>query len=284
METSKMQIDIELCSKCGKCVKICPDKVLSKKENIIKIENNVQCRLCGKCISICRRKAISIEGIYINKKDFTELIKTKGVAFSLILFPIMLITGFLMHPNLLQMKMVFTAQDLVERFHNNIYFHVGHLIVMFAVPFIIVSMVGIMNMLQNRGKSFGLWGCIIGVFGTFILAVDKGALCLVLSAFDTLPETEFGRFSPFLQVIVDKAGLLKVCYLLPLLPIGGIIQMIGIIKENLIKKWQGLLSIIGLFLLNNPDIELISSVGTILMCFGYFPIAKNVLCDKYIMR
>ena len=284
METSKIQIDRELCSKCGKCVKICPDKVLSKKENIIKIENNVQCRLCGKCISICRRKAISIEGIYFHKKDFTELIKTKGVAFSLILFPIMLITGFLMHPNLLQMKMVFTAQDLVERFHNNIYFHVGHLIVMFAVPFIIVSMVGIMNMLQNRGKSFGLWGCIIGVFGTFILAVDKGALCLVLSAFDTLPETEFGRFSPFLQVIVDKAGLLKVCYLLPLLPIGGIIQMIGIIKENLIKKWQGLLSIIGLFLLNNPDIELISSVGAILMCFGYFPIAKNVLCDKYIMR
>lgn len=64
------------------------------------------------------------------------------------------------------------------------------------------------------------------------LAVDKGALCLVLSAFDTLPEADFIKISPFLQVIVDKAGLLKVCYLLPLLPIGAVIQGIGLIKEN----------------------------------------------------
>lgn len=215
---------------------------------------------------------------------FNEEVKTKGLGTSLILFPIMLLIGFLMHPNLLQMKMVFTAQDLAERFHNNVYFHIGHLIVMFAVPLIIVSMVGIMNMLRQGGKNFGLWGCIIGVFGAFILAVDKGALCLVLSAFDTLSETEFLKISPFLQVIVDKSGLLKVCYLLPLLPIGGIIQAIGLMKEKLIRKWQGILMITGLILLNNPDIELISSIGAILMCFGYFPLAEKVFYNRNITR
>lgn len=209
--------------------------------------------------------------------QFNEEMKIKGLTISLVLFPLMLLTGFLMHPNLLQMKMVFSSQDLVERFHNNPYFHIGHLIVMFAVPLIIVSMIGIMNMLHHSGKSWGLWGCIIGVFGAFILAVDKGALCLVLSAFDTLPEEEFFKFSPYLQVIVNKSGLLKVCYLLPLLPIGAIIQAIGIMKEKLIKRWQGILMIIGLLLLNNPDIELISCIGAILMCFGYFPIAKKVI-------
>ena len=216
----------------------------------------------------------------VGKQQKNEQIKTKGFALSLILFPIMLLTGFLMHPHLLQMKMVLTIQDLIERFHNNIYYHIGHLIVMFAVPLIIVSMVGIMNILQLKGKSWGLWGCIIGVFGAFILAVDKGALCLVLSAFDTLPETEFLKFTPYLQVIIKKDGLLKVCYLLPLLPIGAIIQAIGLIKERDIKRWQGILMITGLLLLNNPDIELISCVGTILMCFGYFPIAIMVLRDK----
>lgn len=49
-------------------------------------------------------------------ENFNEQIRTKGFALSLFIFPIMLLIGFLMHPHLLQMKMVFTAQDLVERF------------------------------------------------------------------------------------------------------------------------------------------------------------------------
>lgn len=274
METKKIKIDNDLCSKCGKCVKVCLKSVLSQESKKADIEmgNIMQCNLCGACIQVCRRKALAIEGLALCRKTFTEQVKIKGLAFSLILFPMMLLAGFLMHPHLEQMKMIFTAQDLVERFHNNSYYHIGHLIVMFSVPFIIASMIGIMNRLQSSGKDWGFWGCIIGVFGAFILAVDKGALCLVLSAFDTLPETDFIKITPFLQVIVDKAGLLKVCYLLPLLPIGAIIQGIGLIKEKCIKKWQGILMIVGLLLLNNPDIELISTLGTLLMCFGYLPI------------
>ena len=283
MKTEKIQVNNELCSKCGKCVRVCPTKVLSqeRKKATIKIGDTTRCESCGNCINACRRSAISIEGIHICRKSFNEQLRTKGFALSLILFPIMLLMGFLMHPHLLQMKMVFTVQDLVERFHNNAYYHIGHLIVMFAVPLIIISMVGIMNMLHHKGKVWGFWGCIVGVFGAFILAVDKGALCLILSAFDTLPETDFIKFTPYLQVIVDKSGLLKVCYLLPLLPIGAIIQAIGMVREKHIKRWQCALMIIGLLLLNNPDIELISSVGTILMCFGYFPIAKQVFHDNF---
>ena len=279
METKKIQIDNDLCSKCGKCVKACLKNVLSQKSKKadIRIWNITQCDSCGACIKVCRRKALEIEGISLSKKPFSEQVKRKGLAFSLILFPMMLLAGFLMHPHLEQMKMIFTAQDLVERFHYNSYYHIGHLIVMFSVPFIMVSMIGIMKNLQSSGKLWGFWGCIIGVFGAFILAVDKGALCLVLSAFDTLPEADFIKISPFLQVIVDKAGLLKVCYLLPLLPIGAVIQGIGLIKEKRIKRWQGILMIAGLLLLNNPDIELISTIGTLLMCFGYFPIGIRAL-------
>lgn len=279
METKKILIDNNLCSKCGKCVKVCLKSVFSQenKKADIRIGNIMQCDLCGACVEVCRRKALAVEGISLYRMPFSEQVKTKGLAFSLMLFPIMLLVGFLMHPHLEQMKMIFTAQDLVERFHNNSYYHIGHLIVMFSVPFIIVSMIGIMNGLQSSGKNWGFWGCIIGVFGAFILAVDKGALCLVLSAFDTLPETDFIKISPFLQVIVDKAGLLKVCYLLPLLPIGAIIQGVGLIKEKCIKKWQGILMILGLLLLNNPDIELISTIGTLFMCFGYFPIGIKAL-------
>ncbi len=150
-------------------------------------------------------------------------------------------------------------------------YHIGHLIVMFSVPVIIVAMIGTMKKLNGKGKLFGFWGGVIGIFGAFILAVDKGAFCLVLSAFDTLPEDQFLNLVPSLQVLVDKSGLLFLLWLLPLLPLGAIIQAIGLMKEQVISKFQGILIIIGLLLLNNPEIELISTIGGLLMCIGYIP-------------
>jgi hypothetical protein len=134
-----------------------------------------------------------------------------------------------------------------------------------------------MNVLQGKGRKLGFWGGIIGLFGAFILAVDKGALCLVMSAFDTLPEAKFQEFVPFLSVIVNKAGLLWVVWLLPLLPVGAAIQAIGLFKEKFISKWQTICIITGLLLLNNPDIELISSIGALLMCAGYIPWGVKIL-------
>jgi len=206
-----------------------------------------------------------------------ETIKKKGFAISLIAFPVMLLAGFLMHPNLLKLEALQTVEQLVGRFHNQPIYHIGHLIVMFAVPVIMISLISFMNILQGRGKQLGFWGGIIGLFGAFILAVDKGALCLVLSAFDTLPEAQFQEFVPFLSVIVNKAGLLWVVWLLPLLTIGAAIQAFGLMKERFISKWQGSCIVVGLLLLNNPDIEFISAIGALLMCTGYIPWGVKIL-------
>lgn len=206
-----------------------------------------------------------------------ESIKKKGFAISLIAFPVMLLTGFLMHPDLLKLEALQTVEQLVGRFHNQSIYHIGHLIVMFSVPVIIIALVSIMNVLQGKGKRLGFWGGIIGLFGAFILAVDKGALCLVLSAFDTLPEAQFQQFVPFLSVIVHKSGLLWVVWLLPLLPLGAAIQAIGLMKEKFISKWQGTCIVVGLLLLNNPDVEFISSIGALLMCAGYIPWGVRIL-------
>jgi hypothetical protein len=205
-----------------------------------------------------------------------ETIKKKGFAISLIAFPVMLLIGFLMHPNLLKLEALQTVDQLVGRFHHQPMYHVGHFIVMFAVPVTMISQISFMNLLQGKGKQLGFWGGIIGLFGSFILAVDKGALCLVLSAFDTLPEDQFQEFVPFLSVIVNKAGLLWVVWMLPLLPIGAAMQAFGLMKEQIISKWQGVCIILGLLLLNNPDIEFISSIGALLMCAGYIPLGVKI--------
>ena len=206
-----------------------------------------------------------------------DTIKKKSFAVSIIAFPVMLLAGFLMHPNLLKLEAHQTVEQLVSRFHNQPIFHIGHLFVMFAVPVIMIALINIMNVLQGNGKRLGFWGGIIGLFGAFILAVDKGALCLVLSAFDTLPENQFQEFVPFLSVIVNKEGLLWVVWLLPLLPVGAAIQALGLFKERFISKWQTVFIITMLLLLNNPDIELISAAGALLMCAGYIPWGVKIL-------
>lgn len=206
-----------------------------------------------------------------------EIFKNKAFAVSVIVFPVMLLTGFLMHPNLLAFEPLESVEQLVRRFHNQPVYHIGHLIVMFAVPVIMIALLGFINNLQGNGKFLGFLGGITGMFGAFILAVDKGALCLVLSAFDTLPESQFQNFVPFLSVIVNKSGFLWVVWLLPLLPIGAAIQALGLMKEKFISKWQGVCIISGLLLLNNPDIEIISSIGAFLMCAGYIPFGIRIL-------
>jgi len=213
----------------------------------------------------------------MNTKTQIQQIKKNLYGWSLILFPIMLLLGFLMHPDLLSFEVTTTAQQLADKFRHSELFHIGHLIVTLAVPLIIAAHLGIVERLQGKGIWYGFIGAVVGIFGAFILAVDKGSLCLVLSAFDTLPDAQFAQLVPLLQVIVDRAGLLWLNWLLVLLPLGAIIQAIGLIKEKQLATWQGLSMIVGLLLLNNPDIEMISSVGAVLMMVGYIPLAIKIL-------
>lgn len=205
--------------------------------------------------------------------------KVKSFLFglSIILFPVMLFIGFFMHPDITSFKIMSTAEELAKNFRHNNFWHIGHLIVALAIPLIIFSFIYFMEELKGKGIWFGLIGGIIGIIGSVILALDKGSLCLVLSAFDTLKDDKFKEFIPFLQVIVDRDGLLWITKLLPLLPFGAIIQTIGLLRENRVNTWQGIAIISGLLLLNNPDIEIISIIGASLMIIGYLPLAIKIM-------
>lgn len=204
-------------------------------------------------------------------------VKRTGTGLSIIVFPIMLLLGFVSHPNFFSFGIITDAAEWAEEWRGNFLFHFGHLLVLFAVPFIIVTSVRFMSLLKGRGAWYGFIGGVLGVFGAFMLAVDKGSLCLVLTAFQTLPDAQFMGITPALQSLLDKAGWLWIVWLFLLLQVGFIIQAVGLIKEKLIPKWQGVFIIIGLLALINPDIEIISSVGAILMCIGFIPIGVREL-------
>jgi hypothetical protein len=118
-------------------------------------------------------------------------IKRVGVGLSVIIFPIMLLLGFISHPNIFSFDIITDAAIWAEEWRGNFLFHFGHLLVLFAVPLIIVSSVRFMSVLKGRGEWYGFIGGVLGVFGAFMLAVDKGSLTLVLTAFQTIPEDQF---------------------------------------------------------------------------------------------
>ena len=160
---------------------------------------------------------------------------------SILTFPVLLLIGFLLHPDILSLEQVRTPEQLVNNFHNNTIWHIGHLIVAFAIPFIIFSVMHFMNLLKEEGLRYGIIGGISGIFGAVALGLDKGSLCLILSGFDTLPEAEFVGLIPYLQVFIDKPGLLVINWLFILIPLGVSFQTIGLIKEKHVKRWQGIL-------------------------------------------
>lgn len=49
------------CSACGKCVEICPRRVLTKKNDKIEVNNLVACTLCQDCVEACPEAPPAVE-------------------------------------------------------------------------------------------------------------------------------------------------------------------------------------------------------------------------------
>jgi hypothetical protein len=199
---------------------------------------------------------------------------------SIILFPIMLLVGFVTHPNILSVSMVTDLDTWVLEWRTHLWFHIGHLVVMFAVPFVIFSTFALSSLLKAEGAWYGYVGAVLSIFGAFLLAVDKGALTFVLTAFKDMPDEEFVAIHPALEAIFQRDGWLWITWGFAALPLGFIILTLGLLKEGIVQRWQGICIIAGLLLLMNPDIEIISSAGAFLMCVGLLPIGWAYMSDQ----
>ena len=218
------------------------------------------------------KRAPEPEGVHV--------IKEIGAGLSIMAFPVLLLIGFATHPDILSLKMVTEAEDWVSEWRGSAWFHIGHLLVMLAVPLIIVAALRIMALLDGPRAWYGLIGGALGVFGAFMLAVDKGALTFVLTAFWKMPEPEFTAITPALEAIFRRDGWLWITWGFAVLPVGFIILAAGLIRQGAVPRWQGGCMICGLLLLLNPDIEIISSLGAMLMCIGFLPLGWRILLES----
>ena len=76
-KTSTEILHVEIkCKKCGRCVEICPNEVITLSENDgIKI-NRELCDRCGQCIESCTNQALLLVGKYLTVDElFQEVAK-----------------------------------------------------------------------------------------------------------------------------------------------------------------------------------------------------------------
>jgi len=207
--------------------------------------------------------------------EYTPLARIKqiGVGLAFLLYPLFAGIAFAVHPNLLSLGISHDVNEKIAEFHGNSLLHFGHVLMLLGAPLLIVIAVHLMNLMEKKAGWWGFLGGLLAVFGALILAADKGALCLVPSAFDTLPEADFRSLAPGIAAMFQYRGWLWLLWLLPILPLGFILQTLGLVRSNLIPRWQSIPMLVGSLLMANPDIDLVGLVATIFLAIGFFPYA-----------
>ena len=202
---------------------------------------------------------------------------------SFIVYPLFATIAFSAHPNLLSLEIGGEISSKIAEFHNNAFMHFGHFLMVLSVPAIIVVAMKFMNLLKDRGSTLGFIGGVMVIFGALILAIQKTALCLVMSAFDTLPEAVYSQLYPGIKALFNLQGYLAIVYLLALLPVGFILQGFGLLRGRAIRRWQSVITVVaafGLVVSAAVDIDLFGLVFTVLLMVSWLPLGIQVMRGK----
>ncbi len=198
------------------------------------------------------------------------------VVLSCFVYPILAALAFALHPNLFCMSISHSVETRISEFHHNRFMHFGHFLLVVAVPFLMLAGIHFAALLYEKAPLLAGLGFFLVIFGCFILILDKSALCFVPSALDTLSEDEFSGCFPGIRAIFSYRGYLKVLQFLPVLPLGFILIGIGLVVKQPIPLSQGIPILVGAVLMMNPDIDLLSMLGSVSIGIGFIPYAVSI--------
>jgi hypothetical protein len=210
-----------------------------------------------------------------------ETAKRIGTGLAFIIFPLVFIFAFAIHPGLLNPHML-GPQELIQRAHGNGLLQFGHMLVTLNTGLLVVVALKFKDILERQSAGWaGLIGAALAIFGALMLAADKGALCLTMSALDTLPEAQFAQFMPGLLAMFSKSGWLVLLWGLLFLPIGFAIQAMALLKTGLLPRWQAVLFLTGVLLVGTPDgVEIINLSASVLMGIALVPYGIRMIANR----
>ena len=213
-----------------------------------------------------------------------EKTKNIGTGLAFILYPICSAVAFLAHPNLLSMDVGGPVSSKVAEFHCNSFMHFGHFVMLLGVPLLIVAALKLMRLSNTGSPWLGFIGCVMSVFGAVLLAVDKTALCLVMSAFESVPKEQYGELLPGIEALFAFKGYLAILHLLPLLAVGFLMQGIAVFRARAVPRWQSgalILSMLGMGVAAAVDIDIFGLVATGILAIGFLPLGVQIIRKSF---
>jgi hypothetical protein len=213
----------------------------------------------------------------MNASSITQ-IQQIGTGAAFILFPLIFIFAFAVHPGLLRPRLL-RPEQIIRRARGNKLLQLGHTFVLLGTALLIVAAAHFMNILSVGSAAWaGAIGAVVAVLGAIILAADKGALCLTMSALDTVPEDQFSAMMPGLLAMFSMRGWMKLLWGILLLPVGFAIQATGLWQMNVLPPWQSALFLIGVLLVGTPDgVEIVNLSASILMAVALVPYGIQII-------
>ncbi|MGB2767691.1 MAG: hypothetical protein WBC14_11440 [Propionicimonas sp.] len=213
----------------------------------------------------------------VNHPDRIERARRLGTAAALIAMPVIFMFAFATHPGLGSIRILEPA-ELILRARGNPVLQFAHALVTLNTALLVVVAIYLRSLLRaGRGAWAGLVGGGMAVLGACLLAADKGALCLTMSALDTVDDTTFNAMLPGLVAIFDKQGWVVLVWGMVLLPLGVAVQAIGLIRAGQWPTWQAVTLLAGSLLIAAPDgMEIINLTAALALLAALTPQAVHL--------
>jgi hypothetical protein len=207
--------------------------------------------------------------------------KRVGTGLCFLVFPLTFVFAFAVHPGLLHPR-ILSPEELILRAHQNGLLQFAHVLVTLNTAVLVVLALHFMKLLDRASAGWaGLVGASLAILGAVMLAADKGALCLTMSALDTLPEEKFALMMPGLLAMFSFKGWMVLVWGFLFLPIGFAIQTIALLKTRALPRWQSALFLMGVLLVGFPDgAEIVNVTASILMAVALVPYGMRMLANE----
>lgn len=208
-------------------------------------------------------------------------VKRIGTGLAFIFFPLILAFAFAVHPGLLSPHLL-SNKDIILRAYQNNLLAFGHVLALLDAVLLIVVALRLMKLLDRGPVAWaGFIGAALNVLGAVMLAAEKGAESLTMSALSTLPQSQFAQMVPGLLPIFSHAGWMVLVWGVVLITLGFAIQAIALIKAKAIPLWQSVLLLIGILFLGGPDgFEIVSLTACILLSIALVPYGIQAIIKK----
>lgn len=205
-----------------------------------------------------------------------------GTGLAFIIFPFVFVFAFAGHSGLLSPHFL-SPEEIIMRARGDAFLQFGHALVTLNTGLLVVIAIHFMRLMDRSSSRWaGLVGAVLAVLGAPILAADKGALCLTMSALDELSDEEFVQMMPGLLAIFSKKGWLVLLWGILLLPIGFAIQAAGLLRSNVIARWRSGLLLIGVLFMATPDgAEIFNLTASVLLAIAFVPYGIEIIAARW---